>query len=255
MYTDTFTAAADTAKIKSNFLKSHPLGYFASSMLAGAFIGFGVLLAFTIGGLLGGAPYTKIVMGASFGVALSLVVVAGAELFTGNNLIMAAGWLYKSVRPADAVKLWGICWLGNLAGSILLAFLFWGSGLTSGPVGGFMASSAAGKMSVPLPALFFRGVLCNILVCLAVWCGLRCKSESGRLIMIWWCLFAFITCGFEHSIANMTLLTLSLLAPNGAAVSLGGWLYNLTVVTAGNMAGGILFVALPYFFICHKKGS
>lgn len=118
-----------------------------------------------------------------------------------------------------------------------------------------MASGAAGKMALPPVHLFLRGVLCNVLVCLAVWCGFRCKSESGKLIMIWWCLFAFITCGFEHSVANMTLLTIALLNPAGAAVSAGGWLYNLMVVTAGNMAGGILFAAAPYAVIagCRHK--
>ena len=91
------------------------------------------------------------------------------------------------------------------------------------------------------------------LVCLAVWCGFKCKSESGKLIMIFWCLFAFITTGFEHSIANMTLLTISLLAPMEAAVTIGGYAYNLIVVTLGNMVGGILFVAIPYYLISKKK--
>lgn len=253
MFTEDFTAAANAAKAKVGFLKKNPLGYFLASMLAGMFIGFGVLLAFTIGGLLGGAPYAKLAMGVSFGIALSLVVIAGAELFTGNNLVMTAGCLQKTTRLADAAKLWAICWVGNLAGSVLLALLFWGAGFAAGPVGAFIAAGAAGKMAVPPVALFLRGLLCNILVCLAVWCGFRCKSESGKLIMIWWCLFAFITCGFEHSVANMTLLTISLLAPFDAAVSVGGWFYNLIVVTLGNMAGGILFLAVPYFLISKKK--
>ncbi|MBS4804768.1 MAG: formate/nitrite transporter family protein, partial [Clostridium sp.] len=101
--------------------------------------------------------------------------------------------------------------------------------------------------------LFFRGILCNMLVCLAVWCTFRCKEESSKLIMIFWCLFVFITAGFEHSVANMTLLTIGLLSPLGHAVSVSGYAYNILIVSLGNMVGGILFIAVPYFIISRKK--
>ena len=110
-------------------------------------------------------------------------------------------------------------------------------------------------MSVSFVPLLLRAILCNILVCLAVWCAGKCRSESAKLIMIFWCLFAFITSGFEHSIANMTLLTIGLLEPAGQAVSIGGYFYNLAVVTVGNMIGGIVFVALPYFAASRRSGS
>lgn len=253
MFKEDVTAVAGAAGKKAALLKNNPLGYFVASMLAGAFVGFGILLIFSIGGLLQGAPATKIVMGASFGIALSLVVIAGSELFTGNNMVMTLGALEKKVTWGETVKLWVVCWLGNLAGSVLLAFLFYAAGLATGDVGTFIANTAQAKMSVPFLPLFIRGVLCNALVCLAVWCAMKCKSESGKLIMIFWCLFAFITTGFEHSIANMTLLTVGLLAPMEAAVSLGGWAYNLLVVTLGNMVGGICLVALPYYLIAKSK--
>lgn len=222
-------------------------------MLAGAYVGFGILLIFTIGGLLNGAPHTKIIMGVSFGIALSLVVIAGSELFTGNNFVMSLGLMNKTVKLEETIKLWVICWLGNWAGSALLALLFWGAGYATGDVGSFIANAAAAKMSVPVFPLLMRGILCNALVCLGVWCTMRCKSESGKLIMIFWCLFAFITSGFEHSVANMTLLTIGLLSPMGAAVSISGYFYNLLVVTLGNMLGGILLVALPYQIIAKRK--
>lgn len=253
MFLDEFKALTEAAKSKAAFLRNNPMGYFLASALAGAYIGFGILLIFSIGGLLTGVPGAKVVMGASFGVALSLVVIAGAELFTGNNLVMTGGTLAKTVSVGDAVKLWIVCWLGNWVGSMLLAAAFYGAGLAAGPIGEFIAASAAAKMSVPAAALFLRGVLCNILVCLAVWCGFRCKSESGKLIMVFWCLFAFITSGFEHSVANMTLLTVALLAPFEAAVSMGGYFYNLIIVTLGNMVGGICFVALPYYMMSKRK--
>ena len=246
MFREDYELAADAALSKVSFLKKNPAGYFVMSMLAGMFIGFGVLLAFTAGGLLSPAPYTKVVMGLSFGVALSLVVTAGAELFTGNNFVMTAGLIHKKISFGQALGLWGVCWLGNLAGGMLLGCIYHFTGLSGEAVGMFMASCAEAKMSAGFVPLLCRGVLCNILVCLAVWCGFRCKSESGKLIMVFWCLFAFFTTGFEHSIANMTLFTAALLSPFDFSVSLGGGLYNLAVVTLGNMLGGIVFVALPY---------
>lgn len=254
MFSEEVAAVAKTAENKVGLLRKNPLGYFIASMLAGAYVGFGILLIFTIGGLLDGAPYTKIVMGASFGIALSLVVIAGSELFTGNNMVMCFGLWNKTVKISDVLKLWLVCWLGNLLGAVLLSVLFCAAGYANGSVGSFIANSAATKMSIPFLPLLLRGVLCNTLVCLAVWCGMKCKSESGKLIMIFWCLFAFITTGYEHSIANMTLLSVALLSPMDAAVSLGGYIYNILVVSAGNMIGGILLVALPYQIIAKKKG-
>ena len=120
MFRNDYTRTSDGAAAKVAFMNKDPLAYFVVSMLAGAYIGIGVLLAFTSGGLLTGLPYARIVMGLTFGVALSLVVMAGAELFTGNNLAMAAGLLDKKVSWKDALKLWCVCWVGNLAGGMLL---------------------------------------------------------------------------------------------------------------------------------------
>ncbi len=255
MFHDEFTAVSNAAVGKAKLLKNNPLGYFLLSMLAGAYIGFGVLLAFTIGGQLAGAPYTKVLMGVSFGIALSLVVIAGGELFTGNNLVMSAGVMGKTVTPGQTCKLWCVCWIGNLAGAVVLAVLYHLTGLGTDAVGAFMAAAAAGKMSAGPVALLTRGILCNTLVCLAVWSATKCKTESGKLIMIFWCLYAFITTGFEHSVANMTLLTIALMNPAGQAVTIGGFVYNLILVTIGNMIGGILFVSVPYFIASRQSGK
>lgn len=253
MFDEEFAAMGNASKNKLALLERNGIGYFLASLLAGAYVGFGILLIFTAGGSLGGAPWAKIIMGVSFGIALSLVVMAGSELFTGNNLIMTAGLLQGKATISQTLKLWLVCLIGNWLGSVILGLVFWGSGLASGATAEFMAQTSAAKMSIPLLPLFLRGMLCNTLVCLAVWCSFRCKSESGKLIMIFWCLYCFITCGFEHSIANMTLLTVGVLAPGSAAVSLGGYFYNIIVVTLGNMAGAILFLAIPYHMISRKK--
>lgn len=257
MFRDEIKNVANAAKNKATLLRENIVGYFISSMLAGIFVGLGIMLIFTIGGLLNsaGSPATKIVMGVSFGVALSLVVFAGAELFTGNNFIMSVGSLTKEVSWLDTAKVWVVSFIGNLAGSVLAGYMFFLAGLAKGPVGEFIANTSATKMSLPAGELFFRGVFCNLLVCLAVWCTFRCKDDAGKLIMIFWCLYVFITAGFEHSIANMTLLTIGLLAPGAAAVSISGYIYNVGIVTLGNMVGGIVFLAIPYFIISKKKST
>jgi nitrite transporter NirC len=255
MFCEEFNSVVMAAKAKVNLLKKNSLGYFISSMLAGLYVGMGIMLIFTIGGLLNssGSPATKIVMGVSFGVALSLVIMAGSELFTGNNFIMAAASLSKEVEWSDTIKVWIVCFIGNLVGSVIAGYMFYATGLTAGPVGEFIGKTSAVKMSIPFWPLLIRGIFCNILVCLATWCSFKLKSESGKLIMIFWCLFAFITAGFEHSVANMTLLTIGLLNPGAANVSIAGYIYNIGVVTLGNIIGGAVFLALPYYIISRRK--
>ncbi|MFV0341669.1 MAG: formate/nitrite transporter family protein [Anaerocolumna sp.] len=253
MFQEDFLLVVNASKNKSKFFKRSPFRYFIASMLAGMFVGFGILLIFSIGGYLTGYPFAKIIMGACFGIALSLVVMAGSELFTGNNMIMSAGLFSRSVSCTDVIKLWIVCFIGNWLGSFVLAWLFYKAGLAQGVVGEFITTASAAKMGLSFVPLFVRGILCNILVCLAIWCSFRLKSESGKLIMIFWCLFAFITSSFEHSIANMTLLSISLFAPFEATITLSGYFYNILTVTLGNMVGGIFFVALPYYIISSKK--
>jgi nitrite transporter NirC len=255
MFREEFNSVVMAGKAKVNLLKTNGIGYFVSSMLAGLYVGLGIMLIFTIGGLLNssGSTATKIVMGASFGVALSLVIIAGAELFTGNNFIMAAASLSGEVKWKDTFRVWLVSLIGNLVGSIIAGSMFYAAGLAIGPVGEFIGKASAAKMSIPFWPLLIRGILCNILVCLATWSSFRCKNEVAKLIMIFWCLFVFITAGFEHSIANMTLLTIGLLVPGTTNVSIVGYVYNIAVVTLGNIIGGAIFLALPYYIISKKK--
>ena len=174
-------AAAD----KVHFLNENPGGYFASSLIAGMYIGFGILLSFTIGSL-GSMPLMKLFMGMSFACALSLVIMAGAELFTGNNMVMATGFMKKTVSAKGVLKLWLICYVGNWLGSILLAWIFSRTGLMTEAFCGTVANVAAAKVSIPFGALLLRATLCNMLVCLGVWCSMKMTSESGKLIMIFW---------------------------------------------------------------------
>ncbi len=226
-------------------------------MLAGAYVGLGIVLIFAIGAPLqaAGSGATKAVMGASFGVALTLVIFAGSELFTGNNLVMTVGALSRTVTAGTLAQVWAVSFAGNLVGSLLLALATASSGvLGKTPAKEFVLGGRAAKMAAPAAELFFRGVLCNALVCLAVWMGMRTKDETARLVLIFWCLFAFIGAGFEHSVANMTLLGIGLFLPHDPSlVSWAGFARNLTLVTAGNIVGGAVMIGLPYWYVAQGQ--
>lgn len=248
---ETLVTVANAALAKSQSLRKTPLGYFVLSMMAGAYVGLGIVLIFAVGAPFSAAasPWTKTVMGAAFGIALSLVIMAGSELFTGNVMVMTVGALRRKVSTFDLGAVWTVSFLGNLAGSLLLAWLVAESGVLKGaPQLGFIQKTAETKMNLPASDLFFRAMLCNWLVCLAVWCAIRATSEAGRLIMVFWCLFAFIGAGFEHSVANMTLLGISLLQDHPDTVTVAGFVHNLFWVTLGNIVSGALFVGGAYWF-------
>lgn len=226
-------------------------GYLVLSALAGAYLGFGIVLIFSVGAPLAGtqfAPFMKLIMGASFGVALSLVIFSGAELFTGNNMVFAVGKLKSRVGFSAIIKLFALCFIGNLLGSIFFSWLVVQGGSLSTEAQALVVKVAGMKMALGAGEAFFRGILCNWLVCLAVWIANRNGDETAKLIMVFWCLFAFIGSGYEHSIANQSLMSLALLLPHGPEVSLTGFIHNQVFVTLGNMVGGGVMVGMAYVF-------
>ena len=256
MYLESIKIISQAAKLKIEYLKKSFLSYMAASILAGAYIGIGIVLIFSVGAPLAEANsvFLKTLMGISFGIALTLVVFAGAELFTGNNMFMTIGLIRREVSLAEVVKVWGFSWLGNLLGSLLLAYLVVSSGAIS-HAASFIEKASAIKMNLSAMQLFLRGLLCNWLVCLALWTSARAKSDTAKWILIFWCLFAFIACSYEHSIANMTLLSMSLFGPHTQAVSWLGYCRNLFYVTLGNIVGGAFFVGALYCIATYKEKS
>ncbi len=236
----------------------------ALAVLAGAFIGLGAAfatLATTNSGLGFGA--TRVLGGVSFSLGLILVVVAGAELFTGNNMV-AMAWASRAVTTAQVVRNWVIVFLGNFLGAVgTVALVFWSGtlGLDGGAVGANAIAIAAGKCALGPVDAFFRGILCNVLVCLAVWLCASGRSTTDKILAIVWPITAFVALGFEHSIANMYFIPLGLLlkwqpgvlASAGAIptehLTIGGFIHNLVPVTLGNIVGGTLFVAGIYWFV------
>jgi nitrite transporter NirC len=254
MYAATIEAIAEQAAKKLAAQRQSLFAHLVRSMLAGMYVGVSIALIFTIGGTLAtAAPFVvRLVMGVCFGCALNYVVFAGAELFTGSNLVLTLGVLIGKARIGDLLSNWVWTWLGNLAGSMILAWIVVQTGLfdNSGPTQGvydFVQNIVAVKMNLPPTQLFWRAVLANWLVCLGVWMAARIQSEAARILMIWWCMFTFITCGFEHSIANMLGLLLGLLVPHSESISWAGYWYNLGLATLGNIVGGAVFVAGMYW--------
>lgn len=252
MFKQEYGLVCTAAQNKVNFFKTDKVGYFVSSMLGGVFVGLGIIVIFVIAAAMGDSASLKILQGASFAAALSLIVFAGAELFTGNVFVLTAGIMRKRIELKDAVPLWIYCYLGNLAGSVLIAALFVGTGLYEGYITILVNESVIAKTSPDLSSLFIRGILCNLLVCAATWCSYKIKSDTGKLIMIFWCIYIFVIIGFEHSIANMTLFSLRtfLWTEGGAAFTAMG--YNLFATTFGNFFGGAM-LALAYWLMGRKE--
>lgn len=249
------------AQGKAILLKS-PVRYSVQAALAGAFVGVAVvLMAATAGPFLASAnPGTKLVQGSVFGIALTLVVFAGAELFTGANMVMLIGWLKGTVRGLDALLVNIAALIGNLVGAIVFAGMVHASGALDSvakvggkPAGdGLIKAVVTSKLHATDGQLFWRAVLCNMLVCLGLWMAARTKSDTAKLIVLFWVLLAFIASGFEHSVANMTIFALAVM--HGDA-TWGDLTHNLLFTVPGNVVGGAVVVAAGYLLSATPKRS
>jgi nitrite transporter NirC len=253
VYTEAIQTLTGQAVAKLDGQRRSLTAHVIRSALAGMYVGAAIVLIFTIGGLLSTqAPGTvRLAMGVCFGGALTIVVFAGSELFTGSNLVLTLGVLSGQARPRDLAANWLWTWVGNLIGSVLLAVMVVRAGLldeaTNPAINAFIQKLVAAKMNLPWEQLLWRAVLANWFVCLGVWMAARVKSETARILLIWWCMFTFITSGYEHSIANMCGLMLGLLIPHGESITWAGYAYNIGLATFGNVIGGAVFVAGLYW--------
>ncbi|PZD94421.1 nitrite transporter NirC [Paenibacillus sambharensis] len=258
MFKETVEAAIKKAVEKKELLDSSRPRYLLAAALAAVYVGIGIILIFTIGAPLAaaGSPVTSMLMGMSFGIALTLVVFAGAELFTGNNMYFTMATLAGKTTWKDTLRNWFYCYFGNLAGALFFCLLILGTGLFAHvEPGSLLFTAAAKKMHLSYSEAFFRGILCNWLVCLSLWTAMRAKEDTAKLILIFWMLFAFIASGYEHSIANMTVLSLALMLPHPDTITLAGWFHNMIPVTLGNIVGGAFFVGTMYWLISPVKSK
>lgn len=228
------------------------------ALLAGAFISLGALfyaVTVTTGKEAAPVPFglLRLAGGVAFSLGLVLVVVGGAELFTGNNLI-AMAWAVGCVQTSQVIKNWVWVYLGNLLGAlgtVALVLLAGVPALGDGAVGDTLVHIARSKVALDPVSAVARGILCNVLVCLAVWLCMAARSVADKILAIVFPISAFVACGFEHSVANMFFLPLGIaLTASGAdALSWSGALANLGLVTLGNLIGGTGLVALVYWFV------
>lgn len=234
----------------------------ALGVLAGGFIGLGAMF-FTVVtsdpalGFAGG----RLLSGVAFSLGLILVVIAGAELFTGNNLLVMA-WVSRRLGTGRLLAHLAVIYAANLAGAAGLATLVAWSGLdrmNGGEVGRAMVSVAAAKCALPFGEAFLKGVLCNLLVCLAVWLAMAGRTVTDKIPAIVFPITAFVACGLEHCVANMYLIPQGILVASSIAPAAGvalpdwaGFVRNLVPVTLGNLAGGAGLVGLVYWVIYRR---
>ncbi len=252
------------------------ISMFALAVLAGAFISLGAIIA-TIAWTSPGVPvpwgWSRLVGGLVFSLGLILVVVGGAELFTGNNLIIMA-WASRRLSTKKLLRNWGIVYFGNLVGAVATALVvFWGRHyeMAGGAVGVTALNIGLAKVQLGFLQAVILGILCNCLVCLAVWLTYSARTTIGRIAAIIFPITAFVAAGFEHCVANMYFVPYAILVKataSDAFWSMAGlspaayqnldWLSflvkNLIPVTLGNMIGGVFFVAAVYWSVyLHKK--
>jgi len=241
-------------------------------VLAGAFIALGAVFSTVVGvdSTLGWGP-TRLLAGLAFSLGLVLVVIAGAELFTGNTLIVMA-WLGRQVSAARLLRNWGLAYVGNAIGALATVALVYAAGqwrLAGGRVGASAATIANAKVELTFTEAVARGILCNALVCLAVWLCFSARSNVDRIFAIIPPITAFVAAGFEHSIANLYFIPLGILLKDEAAIQAAGgpaadvtgnltwfgFLFdNLLPVTLGNLIGGGLLVGAVYWLV-YLRGS
>lgn len=257
--------AVGVVKAHADVLTTLPL-----AVLAGAFIALGALfftVAITAGGNAEDFPvmfgWNRLLGGVAFSLGLILVVVGGAELFTGNNLI-AMAWAAGHISTGMLLRNWGVVYLGNFIGALGTAALAYLAGvhlLGDGAVGDTAVRIALAKTELSPMQAVARGILCNVLVCLAVWLCYAARSVTDKVLAIVFPISAFVAAGFEHSVANMYFLPIGMLlaADGGQPIGMAGVVANLVLVTAGNIIGGTVLVALVYWFVYlrgeRKKGE
>jgi len=256
---ETVASTIGVGKVTSPWLSVAVLG-----VLAGAYIGFGGLLSTSVTfdmPPIAGTGFTKVMAGSAFSLGLMLVVIAGAELFTGNNL-MVSSVLAREITFIDMSKRWGLVYVTNFIGSLVIAIIFLFSGLWKtgdGALGATAVTIAINKVTLGFNEALFRGIGCNWLVCLAVWMALAARQTIGKIFAILFPIMGFVAIGFEHCIANMYFIPAGIFIKNWAELPLiqnlvtdlltwpAFFWKNLLPVTIGNIIGGGVFVGMSYW--------
>ena len=225
--------------------------YLLRAVLASMFIGFGVIVAFRTGNFfyLEQSPFAIPIAASTFGVAIILIAYGGGDLFTGDTFYYTFAALRKRMKWKIVGKMWAYSYIGNMIGAIFFAVLIAFTGLFENEsVNSLLLSTAQTKTQLSITELFFRGILCNWLVCLAFFLPMGLQGDGTKIFIMIFLVFCFFISGYEHSIANMCTFAISYVINHPDSVTLSGVIYNLIPVTIGNLIGGGGFMAWMYFY-------
>lgn len=237
---------------KQKIYRASRARFLTRSALASMFIGFGVIVAFKTGSFFYSvhSPLTYPMAAITFGAAIILIAYGGGDLFTGNTFYFTYTALRKKIRWSEVVRIWLTSYMGNILGAVAFALLIAGTGLfRSSEVNGFLLKVVSYKMNAPILELFFRGILCNWLVCLAFFIPMTQKGDGPKLFTMMLFVFCFFISGYEHSIANLCTFAIALVLDHPGTISANGVLHNLVPVTIGNLIGGGLLMGALYSYL------
>ena len=252
MEKDTIEKICKSALSKRDLHAKSLTHYMLRAMLAGAYIGFALVLSFTVGQFFYEvhSPATYVMTALFFGVAFILIVYGGGELFTSNTMYLTISSMKKVTSWKETFFIWITCYGGNFLGILLFTLLLYFSGVFQTiRTDHLLVTVAEKKMTLPTSYLFVRGIFANWLVCLAVWLPLRVKGDTAKIIIMMLLVFTFFTSGYEHSIANLAVFLISFTSPHSEIINLAGFFHNLIPVTLGNIVGGGFFVGVLFFFL------
>jgi Formate/nitrite family of transporters len=236
-------------KIKHNIMKTDPLRFFMRSFMAGAYLGSAAVLSYTLGAMLQShGVAAKIAVAATFGIGLVAIVYLGAELFTGNCFVTIMPVLKGELKIKDIIPMWVVCYIGNMVGIGLISFLFIKSGAQEKIMIPYLTTMMESKLQFDVFDLLIKGIMCNFIVCIAAYSGIKIKDETARLIVIMVFVMAFVLPGFEHCVANAGVFTMGV-TQLGNAIDWGMLPLHMLVSTIGNIIGGSLLLAVPIYIV------
>lgn len=235
--------------IKYNLMKNDPLRFFVRSFMAGAYLGIAAILSYTLGALLNDhSVIGKIAVAGTFGIGLVAIVYLGAELFTGNCFVTIMPVLKKELRIRDIVPMWLTCYLGNMVGIAFICFLFIKSGSQEKIMIPYLQGVMTAKLNFDVMELLIRGILCNFIVCVAAYSGVKIKDETAKLIVIMILVMTFVLPGFEHCIANGGIFAMGL-TQLGSSMDWSVLPLHMLISTLGNIIGGSVVLAVPIYIM------
>ncbi|WP_176545153.1 formate/nitrite transporter family protein [Bacillus sp. AFS041924] len=256
MERDSIQYCIELALKKKKILDQSLVKYLARAALASVYISFILIVCLKLAELfrLQDSPFSTVAYPLVFSTALIMIIYGGGELFTSNTMYFTFSTLAKKTSKQDLLKNWVACYSGNIIGAFIFASIYFFTGLAKDfPADHFLTGVVDHKIHAPFLHLFFKGILCNWLVCLACFLPTRFKDDLAKMLLIFLLVFAFFFSGYEHSIANIAVFTLSYIMPHEVAFTFSDVLHNLIPVTIGNIIGGSVGVGMAYFYLNNDK--